>query len=207
MDKRKSSVFSMMIARRKEELKKSGEGSSTRPPLPKSTTPSRMEKSVSSHKRSSRSAPEGPLRTGPLDLNVRIAHYTQFNLSPEEKKYFNVMTFEEATDIAYELSIRPNVCMTYVVGTPKGAASIEELQTAHPDLEVALKENEELNRHLEEAQEVSISHSGYDVMKMVVDGQLLDVPLSLAPVEEVSPVLAKEPQCIEVVVEDIEEEA
>lgn len=40
------------------------------------------------------------------------------------------MTTEEALNMAYELSIRANVCITYLVGTTKGKTSIEELETA-----------------------------------------------------------------------------
>lgn len=51
-----------------------------------------------------------------------------------------------------------------------------------------------------------LDHEGYDVIKMVVNRQMMDVPLSTAQ-EEVSASPIEEPQRIEVVVQDINEEA
>ncbi|KOM49245.1 hypothetical protein LR48_Vigan08g007200 [Vigna angularis] len=49
-------------------------------------------------------------------------------------------------------------------------------------------------------------HEGYDIMKMVVDGQLVDLPLPHVKAEEVLSIVSEEPQLIEVVVEDVEDE-
>ncbi|KOM49241.1 hypothetical protein LR48_Vigan08g006800 [Vigna angularis] len=193
---------------------------------------SSKENFVSSHKRSKGSSPEGPLLIGTLDPNVQVANCTQFNLSPKEKTFFKGMTAKVATDMDYELRIRSNICMAYTIGTPKGIVSTEELQVVQQDLEAALKANEELDQYLEETQKtneenrkkamtaltearivqcsyffnVLIDHEGYDVMKMVVDGQLIDLPLPPVEADEDLPTVPEEPQRIEVVVEDVEEE-
>lgn len=89
--------------------------------------------------------------TGPLDPNMRIANHLQYNLDPEEKKPFKGIIVEEALDMAYEMNILSNLCMAYAAG-PAKSFTAEELETTRQDLENSQKANEDLARHLEEAQ-------------------------------------------------------
>ncbi|XP_017429275.1 peptidyl-prolyl cis-trans isomerase FKBP62 isoform X5 [Vigna angularis] len=119
---------------------------------------SSKEKSSTSQKRSKRSSPEGPLLTGPLDPNVRVAKRVSNNLSSEENAFFKWMTSEEAADMAFELNVRAGICMAFSAGTPKETAYAEELQAAQQDLEVVLKANEDLNRQLDEAKKACATY-------------------------------------------------
>lgn len=74
--------------------------------------------------------PKGPLLTGLFDTIVQVAKQTSYNLSSEEKAFFKGMTFEEVVNMAFELHVRVRICMALVVGTPKGTASVEELQAS-----------------------------------------------------------------------------
>lgn len=52
-------------------------------------------------------------------MNVRIVERLRYNLGPEEKKPFKGMSTVEALDMAYELNVWSNICMTYAASFTK----------------------------------------------------------------------------------------
>ncbi|KAG2389660.1 uncharacterized protein HKW66_Vig0177330 [Vigna angularis] len=65
------------------------------------------------------------------------------------------MTKEEASDMAYELAARSNVCIAYVASRRKVAASVE-LQALQEKLDATIKSNEELTLRVAEVEKVPV---------------------------------------------------
>lgn len=90
-----------------------------------------------------------PLLAGPLDPNVHVVDRLQYNLNAEEKKPFKGMTPSESLSMAYALIARASICLNYTTGTNKPLL-VDELETAHKDLEALKKENTTLSLCIEE---------------------------------------------------------
>lgn len=85
----------------------------------------------------------------PLDPNVRITELLQYNLNLEEKLCFRGMSTVELLDMAYELNVWANICLTYAAGSTKSLMA-KELEVAQKDLEASQKENQSFSLRLAE---------------------------------------------------------
>ncbi|KOM37834.1 hypothetical protein LR48_Vigan03g121600 [Vigna angularis] len=114
-------------------------------------TKASKEKFVSSNKRSKRKIPEGPLLTGPLDLNVCVVERLQYHLELEEKKPFKRIIFEKLQ--AENKFLGEEISTEQLNGFEQGIA--------------------QCNYFLQ----VSFDHPEFDVMKPVIDVQLVALSL------------------------------
>ncbi|KOM55159.1 hypothetical protein LR48_Vigan10g105100 [Vigna angularis] len=187
MDKGKSNAFSLMAARRKEELKKYGDGPFAR----------------LSHKKSRKSAPEGPLlvcllnrpfgllialslispsrRKSSLRGIEHLARNCPARLGDDFKGKLGADTSVQYKDLLIErdnlLAERDDLLAQWVKLAKENTYLGYEVHNEHV---AGFKKGITQCFYFFE---VPIDHEGYDVMKMVVDRQLVDVPLPTAQEE------------------------
>ncbi|KOM41331.1 hypothetical protein LR48_Vigan04g152900 [Vigna angularis] len=157
---------------------------------------------------------EGPLIAGSLDPSVRIVECLQYNLNSKEENPFKGMTVVEALDMAYELNVWP----------PRRIRTLSRRGMPWLPIRRSYGQNKFLGEEICNecllgfdqgiAQchyffQVLLDHLSYDIMKMVVDGQLVTMsfPDDAEPPAPIVPQAKDEPQPIEVIEEIVDVEA